>query len=203
MSNGSTHIATRAPSPPRYAEFAIYIDFEKGRGSPTRVYRAADLMIHALQNLDKTLCGAIDTQIEPILVSEDLETGSMKIWLMSALKITGDQALKDLNWRPVVGEYLASAKYAYIRWANKGGQSLVDLAHEVEALAERTGFKQIPDYSPPSFKELAGLAFGFDKVKAIMEPMDRIQYIMHSGESVECGIVNHWSPKELLKVNVS
>lgn len=81
MNNGSVHMTTRSPSPPGDADFALYIDFEKGVGNPARVFRAADHMIRALQKLDETLCGTIDSNIEPVMLLEDLETGSIKIVL--------------------------------------------------------------------------------------------------------------------------
>jgi len=196
------HARARAPSPPSDADFAIYIDFEKGRGSPTRVFRAADLMIRALQNLDKTLCGAIDSHIEPIMLLEDLETGSIKAWLKNALQSTDDQALKDLDWKPAVGKYLARAKYAYIRWANKDGGSIVDLAREIKGIAEETDVKHIPDYAPPSLQDLADSALEIDKAKAQLEPLDRIQYITDKGESIEFDLAIRWSPEELSELSV-
>lgn len=128
---GATHISTRRPSPPPEADFALFIDFKRGEGSPQRVFQAADAMIRALQRVDRTLCASIDTNIEPVMVLEEIESGSIKIWLRNVLESTDDQALKDLDWKPAVGKYLVRAKFVYIKWSNKERGTLFDLAKEI------------------------------------------------------------------------
>jgi len=158
MANGATHLTSRSPGPPSDADFAIYIDFEKGSGSPSRVFRAADQIIRALQKLDQTLCGSIDANIEPVMLLEDLETGSIKAWFRNVLNSTDDQALKDLDWRPAIGKYLVRAKHAYIRWSNKDGGTISDLSREIRGIAEEADVRHFPDYAPPSIQEGAVLA---------------------------------------------
>ena len=63
-------------------------------------------MIRALQGLDATLVGAIDTKIEPVMVLEEIESGSLIIWLRNILTAADDEALKKLDWKPAVGKYL-------------------------------------------------------------------------------------------------
>src|SRR3970040_183395 len=103
--SGIVHLTTREPPPPERADFAIYIDFKRGEGSPQRVFQAADAMIRAMQSLDHVLCNAIDGTIEPVMVLEEIETGSLKIWLANKLTAVDDQALKDLDWKPAIGKY--------------------------------------------------------------------------------------------------
>jgi hypothetical protein len=103
MPNGVVHVASAAPIPPSTADFAIYIDFKKGEGNPSRIFQTADAIIRALHRLDLTLCAAIDSKIEPVLILEEIETGSLRIWLKEFLAAIDDDALKKLDWKQVVG----------------------------------------------------------------------------------------------------
>jgi hypothetical protein len=77
------------------------------------------MMIRALQRLDATLVEAIDSKIEPLMVLEEIESGSLVVWLKNILTATDDEALKKLDWKPAVGKYLVRAKHVYIRWATE------------------------------------------------------------------------------------
>ena len=50
---------------PTDVDFAIYIDFKKDIGKPQRIFQTADLLIKALQKVDKYLCSTIDSKISP------------------------------------------------------------------------------------------------------------------------------------------
>jgi DUF1365 family protein len=99
MPNGVVHISTEPPKVPADADFAIYIEFKKGEGNPGRVFQAADAMIRALQRLDHTLCAAVDPHIEPVLVLEEIQSGSLKLWLRDIPKASDDDAIKTLDWK--------------------------------------------------------------------------------------------------------
>ena len=50
------------------ADFAVEIDFEKGAGSPSRVFRAMSDLIDALQSVDETLIEPLAVKREPVLL---------------------------------------------------------------------------------------------------------------------------------------
>ena len=108
--SGEVHATTRRPDTPRDADFALRIDFKRGEPNPHRIFQAADLMIRALQGLDATLVGAIDTKIEPIMVLEEIESGSLFIWLRNILTATDDEALKKLDLETCGRQILGSRK---------------------------------------------------------------------------------------------
>ena len=82
-------LSSTEPSPPA-ADFAIFIDFEKGVERPQRIFQAMDGLISSLERLDKALAGALGPTIEPVLVLEDIEAGSLKVWLRDKLLKTED-----------------------------------------------------------------------------------------------------------------
>ena len=93
------------------SEFCIKIDFEKGVGSPSRVFRAMSDLIETMQAIDVSLVQSIDAKIEPILLLEDVETGSVKAWLRQVINSVDDDSLKKGDWKGVVGNYLLKGKY--------------------------------------------------------------------------------------------
>ncbi|WP_299288267.1 hypothetical protein [uncultured Tateyamaria sp.] len=163
------------PEPPQDADFAIIIDFKKGEGSPTRVFSAATDLIEAFQAIDKVLVRSVDNNISPVMMLEDVEVGSLKIWLRNALTSTDDQALKDLDWKPAVGKYLVRAKYMVMSWIDDDTtpRSLPDLRKDLQKLASETDVRRLPDYSPPDPSALVDAAQRIQTAKDILSPSDR------------------------------
>ena len=201
MVDSEVHITTKRPAvPPQDADFAIYIDFKKGVGDPQRVFKAAEGIIGSFQRLDKALCTSIDNDIQPLLVLEEIESGSLKIWLKNLLSAIDDQAFKELDWKPAVGKYLLKAKYIYIDWANKSStnkSTLNDLSEELKKIAQETDIKHLPDYAPPSLQELAAVTKEIDAVKSALIEGDELKYISSEGESIDFDLKISWEDAEL------
>lgn len=160
-------------------DFAIVIDFRKGESSPTRVFSAASAMINALERLDQTLAKSIHSSIEPTMLLEDVEVGSLKIWLKNALRATDDQALKEINWKSAVGKYLVRGKYLILRWLedeSAAPKSIPDLRRELQSLAQETDVLKMPTYTPPETGELIESMGYIRKAQDFLGPTDRIRY---------------------------
>jgi hypothetical protein len=203
-SGGTVEIGTRRPADPSGAAFALVINFEKGTPNPQRVFQAADAMIRALQGLDKTLCAAVDSQIDPVMVLEDIEAGSIKAWLGNQLSRVEDEGLKTLDWKPVVGKYLVRAKYAVIRWSNKEGTdgNILGLAKELRTIATETDIRHVPDYAPPSVQELAEGVRRIDVAKDFLLPSDSMALISDSEGSVDFNLAVKWDDQTLTDLSV-
>jgi hypothetical protein len=96
------------------ADFALEIDFVPGSPDPARVFRSMTQLIDTFQRFDRELVQTIDVHIEPVMVLEDIEAGSVKSWLRAVLNATDDTGLQELNWKRIVGGYLVRAKYLII-----------------------------------------------------------------------------------------
>lgn len=182
-------ITTRRPEAPQ-ADFAFEIDFKRGEGSPSRVFSAINDFIRGCERLDAELANAIDANIETVMLLEDIEAGSIKVWLRNALHATEDDALKTLDWRPLVGKYLVKAKYAVIRWIDNDAvpRSLPALAREIQAIATETDVKHLPDYRAPSPKALLDAVRDFQHVKDQLVAGDRATYIDRDGDRAEMNL---------------
>lgn len=181
------------------ADFAFYVDFQKGHGSPSRVFAAAQDFIHACERLDRDLVGIIDSGLETVLVLEDIEAGSLKVWLRNVLAATDDDAIKDLNWKKQVGSYLLKAKYAVLRWADDSAapQRLTDVRQEIRRLAVETDVRHLPDYTAPTSETLVRALTDFQAVKERLGPGDAASLISADGTRYEMDLNVRWDAETL------
>src|ERR1035437_1218465 len=95
--------------------FALTVDFVKGKGDPSRPFRTMVSLIEALGRFDRDLVKSVDFTIEPVLLLENVEAGSIRSWFISILRSSDDAALSSGDWKRVVGEYTVKGKYALLR----------------------------------------------------------------------------------------
>lgn len=140
-------------------DFCLEIKYKKESENPSRVFRAMSGLIDSFQDIDKHLVKSIDVRIEPVLMLEDIEAGSIKTWLSNILKGIPDESLFNLNWRPIVGQYLVKAKYIIVNFL-EGKTTITNIdeikpmIEEIYLLAEQTGVRQLPAYIRPESKDL-------------------------------------------------
>ncbi len=113
------------------ADFCITVDYEKNSTNPARVFKYMSSLLDNLQEIDHILIQSVDTDINPVLLLEDIESGSIKTWLnqkvVKGLQEVDDEALKNLDWKQQVGKYLVKGKYLLIDFIQKRTQ-ITDVA---------------------------------------------------------------------------
>lgn len=194
-------ISTKKPTAPTNADFAIYIDFKKDIGNPQRIFQTSAALISAFEKLDRILCDTVDSKITPVMMLEEVEAGSLKIWLKSRLESVDDAALKELNWKVMVGKYLVKAKYLMIDFLNKdlvsdSRNGLIGLSKQVQKIAEETNVKHLPDYKMPDIRELVEAMQSISTAKNYLDKQDSMQYLQGSGESLEFNLLIDWTPEK-------
>ena len=136
-----------------------------------------------------------------MLVLEDIEAGSIKVWLRNALRASEDDALKKLDWKPLVGKYLVRAKYVVLRWLDEEAtvdkKSFLTLARDIQAIAAETDVKHLPDYQPPSPKALLEAARDFEAVKNQLSKGDRAFYVPKDGDRLELNLSVRWDIEDI------
>lgn len=143
------------------SDFAVEIDFEPETGfDPARVFKSMSQLIGAFQDIDMRLITSINSAIGPVLMLENIETGSLRTWLRSRLDLLpGDDVLKDGDWKKIVGFYLVRCKHIIVRFIE--GKATITTRSDVQALeaellaaAEETQIRRIPAYEPINRKDL-------------------------------------------------
>jgi hypothetical protein len=169
------------------ADFCIAIDFKRDSEAPSRVFRTLSELIEAFHEFDLDLVQSVDSKIEPVILLEDIEIGSIKTWLRYALQNTEDDALKTLDWKPQVGKYLIKAKYAVIKFLDNKTEisnrsQLQELEGELLKLAQETDVKHIPAYAPLSRKKLIQNIDRISTATHYLLPDDKAKFMTRTEE---------------------
>lgn len=184
--------------PPEGADFAFAIDFKRGEGNPRRVFDAASALIHGFELLDAALATSVDELLEPLLVLEDVESESLKVWLRNVLNAIDDDAIKKLDWKPIVGAYLLKAKYIVLEYCDSGDASTLpaidQLKQSLQSLAEQTDVRHLPAYPPINDAKLIAAIDRLQGAKRDLTAGDRI-IIESEGRTYEVDLSSSASPR--------
>lgn len=174
---------------PAKADYCIEIQFEKGSRDPARVFRTMQEMIETFHEFDRSLVKAIDSSIEPVLILEDIESGSIRSWLSNILEAVDDDALKNIDWKPAVGKYLVKAKYFAVDFLN--GKTQISNASEVRQLedkiheiAKETDVKWLPVYEKIPPKRLLHSLERISSSLSHLQKNDNASYLISDDEKV-------------------
>jgi hypothetical protein len=140
--------------------FALTVNFTRGKGDPSRPFRTMVDLVESLSRFDRDLLKSADSKIEPVLLLENVEAGSIKAWFISFLRSTDDSALKSGEWKRIVGEYAVKGKYTLLKWLEDAKSAadpnlLERIQNELLIEAERTNVRGLPGYVPMSRTRLA------------------------------------------------
>lgn len=164
------------------ADFCIEIEFKKGsKSSPARVFRTMTDLIESFQVIDNSLVQSIDVKIEPVLVLEDIEAGSLKAWLRNVLEVVDDEALKNIDWKPQVGRYLVKAKYFIVNFLEgkteiSDRKQIDDLSNNLLKAARDTDVLRIPTYTPIPVPEITQSIRRISESLSHLDPDDKASY---------------------------
>jgi len=117
-------------------------------------------LIEAFQEIDTYLAQSIRSGFEPLTLLEDIETGSLRVWLRNVLTTVDDESLRSGDWKKVVGAFLVKAKRIMVDWTTEHTEisseaDLTDLQQRILDEAARTGVLHIPMYSPIPTSQIA------------------------------------------------
>lgn len=118
----------------------IEIDYQPSTEDPARIFRAMARLLDAFLIVDRDLTRATGIAVEPTLVLERVEAGSVRAWIRTVLSEVDDDALHNLDWKPLVGQYLVKAKHLLLEWLDdretiNARAELLDLQRRLAALA--------------------------------------------------------------------
>lgn len=184
-------------------ELSFYIDFESGVGRPQRVFESAVELISAFQLIDETLCESFGN-VKSEMHLEEIAGGSIKGTLRTILSNIDDSDIRDLNIKRIIGGFLLQAKYRILEWANadenqRTPRRLSALSSELQAAAQATNVKLLPDYSKPSMEKLAHSISKISNAKSALIDQDRV-FLIDDDRRLEVTAHISWPPDELMEV---
>ncbi len=169
-------------------DFCVEIQFPPGTRGPERIFKAVSAYIEALHALDATLVRSVDSSIRTVLLLENIESGSIKVWLKQFLEALPDEPLRKLDWRPVLGDFLVRGKYRAIKYLEgkiqlEDRKGLDALTTDLHQLAQETDLLQLPAYRSISPSDLAQGMRRISEAVSGLEGEERILFRCDDGDA--------------------
>jgi hypothetical protein len=174
---------------PTDEDIEIRVEFERGTGDPTRVFRAMTGLIEAAQDLDSHLALGIGASVRTSLVLQDVEAASLKAILRTVVSSLPDEAVKAGEVKKVIGHYLISAKHKILDWCGErdeiqSREEVKQLQDEVHALAEASDIKVIPAYAPIELTTLLSDITAIKDALSNLAANDNASFTSADGQSI-------------------
>lgn len=155
-------------------DMEIKIDFARGQGDPTRIFRSMVLLIEAFQEVDQHLAPILGVSVKTSLLLEDVEASSLKSKLRTVVDSIPDEALKTGEVKIIIGHFLVFAKHKILDWCEE--RTTIDdyaqvkkLGDDLQSLAQETDIKLLPAYGQI---DTSNLLSGIAKIRDALSPLD-------------------------------
>lgn len=167
--------------------FGIKIDYEKGSEDPGRVFRAMSGLIDSLQDFDQHLALTINTDITTALLLEDIKEGSIVTWLKNSLKGIPADALQELKFRRIFGQFAYEARNEVVAWLDEretisSRAEVQELQNIIVVLAQETELNKIPAYAPPPAAIILSDISSMKRALDNLQKNDRAIYLTDESE---------------------
>lgn len=164
----------------------IKIDYEAGTPDPGRVFRSMAGLIDAFSRIDRHLAHAVAAHVEPEVILERVEASSIRAVLRTLLLQVDDEALRTLDWKPLIGQYLVRAKHALLRRLD-GRPRITSRAEVVEIQQELLKLAPADIHllpaAPIAVEDLLWDIEAMSRAVAELRADDSAEYITSEGET--------------------
>lgn len=163
------------------AEFELYVQFERQSQTPQRVFKAIADLVTAFTKFDELLAQSILPELHAELILDDVEAGSIRSKLAILLRGIPDEAIKDFDWKKLVGHFLLKAKYNLLKLL-EGKASFTDareienLRISLESMAPTETLNPLMVPGQISSIKLVGLIEDIVRAAALLRPNDYADY---------------------------
>lgn len=168
--------------------FELYIQFEPNSPQPEKVFSATSALIKAFGELDSVLLSSISTSIKTEFRLQEVEGGSLRVWLARALLEVNDANMAEAEWWKVLGKFLVYTKYDIIQWllgknSIKTADEIAEVARIANARAVETGILQLPSYAPVNQEKLTGAIHSITKAVEMLGDGEGAEYRTSAGST--------------------
>jgi len=170
-------------------DIEIRVEFERGAGDPTRVFRTMAGLIESTQNLDSQLALGIGASVRTSLLLQDVEAASLKAILKTVVSSIPDEPVKAGEVKKVIGHYLIVAKHKILDWCSQrdeigSREEVKRLQDEVHALAEASDVKVIPSCAPIEMTTLLSHITAIREALSHLAANDAASFTSAEGQSI-------------------
>ena len=134
--------------------FCLTVEYDKQSPNPEKVFLGIAKTLEAFKALDVQLASSVDNSIETEMLLEDVERGSIKLWLKNVLNGIPDSAIEGLEYKKIIGYYLLKAKYYVLKKCSdvdeiKDAEYVEEIENGIKKIANETGANGLGIYTAP------------------------------------------------------
>ncbi len=168
-------------------DFSIKIDFNKSSKKPSHIFSIMTDILDSFNTLDSAIINSIDSKIEPIIMLEDIEKGSILSRFKYLLEEIPDQAISDFEWKKVVGHFLLKAKYYVLDFINKRESitNIEEIKLLEEGIIELSENSQIKTINIPGNIDRTKLLLGISKISSAISRVEDKEQISYQTDEDE------------------
>ena len=163
------------------SQYTITLDFGENENSPSRYFLSLSKIMDFCYSLDSDFVRCVDSSAHPLMILENVHTGSLVARLVTFLKSVDDEGLKSLNFRKIFGAYLVNVKYKIIaflenRQTISSSEEIIELQAELIECAEKVGQNPL---SPPAFtkKDVINYIVKYQDAISELKEGDKVYYL--------------------------
>lgn len=181
MTISITTQASEMPETLPDSDFGFAIDYNKNEGSAKRVFGATYRFIEACEACSLSLVGSLGLSIDPVIVLEDVEVGSIKTWFKAKWEEDGlYEATKSGDYKQVIGTLLASGIQQMVDKINdpESPPKLSDIQSDLYELSKDANLESLTTREPISGEDLIEIVKKFESVKESLIPGDKAEFLL-------------------------
>lgn len=170
-------------------KFCLTVDYSKDEPNPEMVFLGISKLISAFSSMDNDLSGCIDSKIEPVIILEDVERGSIKVWLKNIVKSLPDEGLKDGDIKKIIGAYLLKAKYIILTYVGdketiSSIEDVQNIENNIFNLAKQTDVSMLGCYTCPVRSNLLNDISNYGEALSNFREKDNIYFETPGGNKL-------------------
>ncbi|MYF41186.1 MAG: hypothetical protein F4221_10145 [Rhodothermaceae bacterium] len=162
-------------------DFGFAIDYKKGEGPAKRVFGAMHRFIEACEACTQSLVDSIGVSIDPVIVLEDLEAGSIRSWFRTIWNEDGlHEATKSGDFKQAVGTVIASVVDKMVNKTNDPDSppKLHDIQSDICKLVENVDVKGLAVRKKIPGEDIIEVVKKFESIKELLLPEDRAEFLL-------------------------
>jgi hypothetical protein len=171
-----------------FVDFDIRIEFARGEGDPTRVFRSMASLIEAFQRMDTHLAPMLGATVKTSLVLQDIEAASLRSRLRTIVESVPDEPLREGEIKKIIGHFLLKGKHKILDWCGNRTEitdraDVRRLEHDLVQLAHETDIKLLPAYAPIDTPSLLSDISAVNDALSPLEKKDAATFASHEGKT--------------------
>lgn len=172
---------------PSKGDFGLELSLGPRTENPADMFQSLAGLIRAFAEIDREFAHTIDRALDPRLVLQTIEIGSLRTWLASSLRSVPDEVLKDGDWKKAIGFFLVKAKHKIIQWLE--GKETIESPAEIEDLRmqitelknEVERLRQLPVETPTPVNVIVAAVKNISVALAPLPSGQSIAYVSSEG----------------------